>query len=253
MARQRSHRSRRRRRGRFSGLYVFVSVLIVTAALIAAAVVFFRVQDVTVEGNSHYTQEEVVKVSGIKTGDNLIAIPKGKIASAIRTYLPYVESVSIKRKLPDGVRIIVRERKAAASIHSADGRWLISSQGKLLEPAGDQNVVQIEGLTAAVPYPGDTVQVAEENQATLDYVLSLLTVLENRDLLADCRTIDCSSGTFLRLEWRIYELKLPRDGDYDAMMRMLLAALDSDKMPKDEPGTFDFTVAEGEVYFRRSK
>ena len=252
MAQQRRHCSRRRRRGRFSGLYRLLSVVAVAAAVIVACLVFFRVNTVTVAGNSRYTAEEIIAASGIETGDNLIAMSKSRVASAIRTQLPYVESVAIRRQLPDGVLLTVKERQAAASVDSAGGRWLISSQGKVLEEDDGRAVVSIRGLKAVAPYAGGTIQVAGEDEVTLSHVLALLAALEGRELLAGCREVDCSPSAYIMMRWSIYEVKLPRGGDYDRMLQMLLAALDSDEMPKDEPGTFDFTVKEGELYFQRA-
>lgn len=253
MARQRSHKVRRRRRGRFRGIYQLLTILLVTAAVIAACLVFFRVNTVLVEGNGRYTADEVIAASGIETGDSLIALSKGKVAGLIRTKLPYIESVSIQRKFPDVVVLTVKERSAAASVPGGSGRWLISSQGKLLEEDGGQSVVKVIGLRAVSPYAGGTLQVAESDTATLSYVLALLTALENRGLLADCTTLDCTSDVSMTLQYGIYALKLPRGGDYDYMLRLLLSALENERMPQGVAGTFDFTVKDGEVFFRSSE
>ena len=251
MAQQRRHQSRRRRRGRFGGLYRFFAALAVMAAVVAACVVFFRINTVTVEGNSRYTAEEVIEASGIVEGDNLIALSKSKIASAIRMKLPYVESVSIRRKLPDGVLLTVRERVAVASVDSDSGRWLISSQGKVLEEAGDQPVVTVKGLKAINPYAGGNLEVEEADANTLDHVLNLLEALEAQDMLSDSRVLDCSPSTYLTLSWDIYTIKFPRGGDYSYLLRFVRSALASEDMPKNEPGTIDLTVKEGELYFKR--
>ena len=251
MAQQRRHQSRRRRRGRFSGLYRFFAVVAVLAAVIAACVVFFRINTVTVQGNSRYAAEEIIEASGIVNGDNLIAISKSQIASAIRMKLPYVESVSIQRKLPDGVELTVRERVAVASVDSSGGRWLISSQGKILEEAGNQSVVIVKGLQAVDPYAGGNLEVAEEDANTLDHVLSLLDALEAQNMLPGSRELDCSHSAYLTLSWDIYTIKFPRGGDYAYFLRFVQRALASEDMPQNEPGTIDLTVKEGELYFKR--
>lgn len=250
MARQRKHRTYRRRRGRFRGLYRLLSILLVAAAVVAACLVFFRVNTVTVEGGVRYTAEEIVAASGIRTGDNLVALSKSQVAEKIRTELPYVESVSIRRKLPDGVVLTVKERSAAASVSGSGSHWLISSQGKLLEQENGQDVVMVMGLQALSPYAGGTVMVAEKDEATLSYVLEILTALESREMLPLCTELDCTSDVSITLKYGIYELKMPRGGDYDYMLRLLRSALESEKMPQGVPGVFDFTVKDGEVYFR---
>lgn len=253
MSQQRRHRSRRRRRGRFGGLYRFLAVLAVLAAVAAACVVFFRVNEVTVSGNARYTAQEIVDASGIGQGDNLIALSKGQIASTIRMKLPYVESVSINRRLPDGVEITVRERVAVASVESSGGRWLISSQGKLLEEAGDHQVVRVKGLTALAPYAGSTMEVAEESANTLAYVLDILTALEEKEMLDPGGVLDCTHTSYITLTWGIYTIKFPRGGDYSYMLRMIQAALAHEDMPQNEPGTFDLTVEDNAVHFKRDR
>jgi cell division protein FtsQ len=58
-------------------------VLLVTIAVVVACVVFFRVNTVTVTGAARYTEQELLDVAGIQTGDNLVALPKNKIAGRI--------------------------------------------------------------------------------------------------------------------------------------------------------------------------
>lgn len=253
MAAQRRRHSRRRRRGRFSGLYRFFAVLAVIAAIVAACVIFFRINEVAVTGHSRYTAQEIVEASGIMKGDNLVALPKGQIASTIRTRLPYIESVSLRRQLPDTVAITVRERVAVASVDSADGRWLISSQGKLLEQAADHQVVTVEGLTAKAPYAGNNLEVSEEQSNSLDHVLALLDALEQAEMLDRCGTLDCTPSTYITLAWDIYTIKFPRGGDYPYMLRLVNMALAHEDMPQMQPGTFDLTVEDNAVHFKPAR
>lgn len=225
----------------------------VSAAVVVACVVFFRVNTIEVTGNVRYTTEEVIAASGIHPGDNLMVMAKSRIASSIRTQLPYVEAVSIQRVLPDGVTIRVTERVAAASVDSAEGRWLISSQGKLLEPAGGGQVMEISGLTALAPYAGGMIQVAEEDESTLRYVLELLGELESRGMLSRCTALDCSAVTYMMLSYDIYRLKLPRGVDYSYYIQLAQSALDSGRIPEGKGGVLDLTVTEGKVYFSQGE
>ena len=250
MARQRRHPRSKRRRGRFRGLYKLLSILLIAAAVVLAGVVFFRVNSVEVTGNVRYTAAEVIAASGIEMGDNLVVLPRSRVSAAICANLPYVESVSVKKALPDGVVLVVTERVAAASVESAEGRWLVSAQGKLLElDKGAVETIRITGLTAVGPYPGGMIQAAEGQEATLRYVGELLGELEARGLLA----LDCSAATSMTLDWGIYRVKLPRGGDYSYYLSLTQAALDSGKLPEGVPGTLDLTITEGKVNFKTEK
>lgn len=251
MARQRRHARPRRRRGRFSGLYKVLSVMLVAAAVVLACVVFFRVNSVEVSGNVRYTVEEIIEASGIEIGDNLAVLSRSRVSAAICAKLPYVENVNIKKVLPDGVVLKVSERVAAASVESAEGRWLISAQGKLLEKDnGATKSVTVSGLTAVGPYPGGMIQVAEEEKTTLSYVKELLIQLESHGWLGQCTVLDCTAVTSMTLDYGIYQVKLPRGGDYNYYLSLTESALASGKIPEGVGGSLDLTVAEGKVYFR---
>ena len=250
MARQRRHSRPSRRRGRFGGLYKALSALLIAAAVITACVVFFRVNAIQVEGNVRYTREEVIEASGIQMGDNLIALSRSRVSAGIRAQLPYVEGVTIQRAYPDKLVIRVTERVAAASVESAEGRWLISSQGKLLEKDnGSVKTVQVTGLTAVGPFAGGTLQVAEEEQPTLDYVKELLAAAENHGMLEQCTRLECSSATSMTLYYGIYRIKLPRGGDYDYCIRLAQAALSSGKIQEGQGGLLDLTVTQDRARF----
>ena len=254
MARQRRHSSSRRRRGRFSGLYRIFSILAVAVALVVACVVFFRINEVTVAGNDRYTAQEIIDASGIRTGDNLIALSKSRVAGNIIARLPYVRSVSIERLLPDGVLLTVTEHVASAAISDGKNWWYLAEQGKVLEQApSPDGVMTITGLTARTPIPSDPVRVDEEEETTLGYVLALMEELSRRGMLQDCTELDCTAATSMTLSYDIYQVKLPRRADYSEYLALLQAALSSEEMPKDVPGTFDLTVQDGRAYFQQEE
>ena len=255
MARQRRHKRSIRRRGRFSGLYKVLSILLAAGAIAAACIVFFRVNTVEVEGNVRYTAQEIIDASGVKTGDNLIALPASRVSASIRVQLPYVEGVSLQRDYPDRLVIRVTERVAAASVDSAEGRWLISAQGKLLEKDnGAVQTLQITGLTAVGPYAGGMLQAEEGQQLTADYVKALLAALERFDMLSQCTALDCTSASSMTLNYGIYRLKLPRGGDYEYQIELaktaLSTGLEQGKIQEGQSGLLDLTVMDGKAHFR---
>ena len=251
MAQERRHKSRsRRRRGRFGFFYQLLSVLLVAAALTTACVVFFRVNNITVIGNSRYTVQEVIEASGIQQGDNLITLSPSRVAARIRLRLPYVSSVSIRRALPDTVVLEIEEHAAAAAISDGKGWWYIAAQGKVLEQVGSPgSVMSVTGLTAQDPVPGELVAVEEEQASRLEYVLDLLMALDAREMLADCSALDCSRPGVLLLDYRDFRLKLPSTGEFDYMLGFLEGIFKEGRVDRDGSGTFDFTIEEGKAVY----
>ena len=110
---------------RVGALFAPLAFLIICAALVFAMSVFFRVSRITVTGNALYTEEEITTAAGIEKGDNLFFINRFSAIARIRARLPYIETVSIERALPNRVTITVSESRAIAYVTAETGCWVI--------------------------------------------------------------------------------------------------------------------------------
>lgn len=118
------------------------SRLLIMAAIVAAVIfgvaIFFKVNTVEVQGNTIYSAEEIRSASGIQKDDNLFTLNKEAAAGSIKASLPYVETVSIIRFLPDKIVIEVKESDATFAVTTdTNTTWLINSVGKALEQISD--------------------------------------------------------------------------------------------------------------------
>ena len=245
MARRR--RNRRYRRSRLTVPFRILSFFLICGAILAALLLFFKVQTVTVAGNSRYTQEEILAVTDIQEGENLFLINKYAVASAITGQLPYVEAVSIRSALPDTLVIEVRECRAAAYIRYEGADWLLNAGGKLLERVTDGetgDTVELTGVTALQPSPGTQLAVSQEESRKLEDALALLGALEERGLLAGADSIDLSSDS--RMEMRYEDrltVRLAYASDYDYDAKALAAAIDY--LGPEERSVVDLTFEDG--------
>lgn len=85
----------------------------------------FSVKTIDVTGNSIVPDEKIVELSEIAAGERLYAVNIKDSAKKIG-YYPYVESVTVKRRLPDRIVIDIVERQAGG--RSGDHQWLHPSQ-----------------------------------------------------------------------------------------------------------------------------
>ena len=118
MASPRNKRKRKRGKGRLGPLFKLLCAGAVAVALTRGATVFFQVETVAVTGNSRYSQEEIIKATGIQTGDNLFRMNKYQIAHQVLQGLPYVEELTIRRALPSTIVITVKEWNAVARVEA---------------------------------------------------------------------------------------------------------------------------------------
>ena len=140
------------------------SRLLIMAAIVAAVIfgvaIFFKVNTVEVQGNAIYSAEEIRSASGIQKGDNLFTLNKEAAAGSIKASLPYVETVSIIRFLPDKIVIEVKESDATFAVTTdTNTTWLINSVGKALEQISDS--APDSALTAEPTAPDVEVPVEE--------------------------------------------------------------------------------------------
>ena len=258
MARYQRKHQRRRRRSRFSGLSKLLSAVLILAAIVAGCIVFFRVDQVQVEGNARYTQEEIVQVSGILKGDNLFLLNKYKIIDQILEQLTYVEKVSIRRELPSTICITVTETAVAAAVKDAENEtwWCISSDGKILERADDPGgYPQVTGLAPLAPSEGTELQVEESQRLTKEALLSLLAQLEQYDLISGVGTIDLSTPSQVVMNYggRLV-VKLPQTADFAYDVKMFASILEeyvSVYWSDADTGTLDMTYSDGQPHLTK--
>ena len=113
----------------FSGPIVFFLVIV---AMIFVMSVFFRISDISVEGNVHYTDSEIIQAIDIEEGDNIFFFDRFAALSRVFAKLPYIEEVAIERSLPNKVKITVSESEALAYIVLGDEYWTIDHSCKIL-------------------------------------------------------------------------------------------------------------------------
>ena len=136
------------------------------AAVLAGCVAFFRVNQVIVNGNSRYTAEEIVEASSVHTGDNLFLVNKPKTARALMRKLPYVENVSVVRRLPDTLELRVTESAAVrpSRLRGAGGWWMPEAAAGQGDASLQGTLPQILGLTPIAPGLGSRIAVDQETE-----------------------------------------------------------------------------------------
>lgn len=250
MARKQMKKRRRHRRGRFAILYKVLSMLMICAAIVAAMILFFKVDSIQVEGNQRYESQQIVEVSGVLQGDNLFLLNKYDISRRIYEQLPYVQQVQISRSFPSGLVIEVKEGGAAAAIEQSDGLWLLSSSGKLLEHTGLSTPLhcpKIRGVDLLMPSAGQSFALPEEQTLAREHLLQLVQSLEKHGMSELIKTIDLSSSIRITLTYTDrFSVYIPWGSDMDYKVRYLATVVE--RLESNERGIIDL-MSEAEAHF----
>ena len=179
----------RRRRG-FSRPLIFVVVIVVSIFILS---LFFRVEDIQVEGNSHYTDEEIIRAIDIEEGDNLFFFDRFAAISRVFSKLPYIEEVSLKRALPNRMTVSVSESKAYAYLILGDEEWTMDHNCKILGKAAEGEtaaLVPIVNFDPGTLFIGERLTAASGDEAPVDYLNEILIQIEGRGLTNDIDRIN---------------------------------------------------------------
>ncbi len=154
------------RKNRRRAIAYTVMVLAAAAAFFAVVfTVFFKISEISVSGDTHYGEAELVSAAGIETGTPLFGFDAGNVETRILNELPYVKEVSVSRKIPSTVGIEITEERAAFAFRVANDDYIVSDTFKVLErvPAGKapQELVKVTTGPVDVCIVGGEISFAE--------------------------------------------------------------------------------------------
>ena len=203
-------RARRRKNRIFSALRALASFALVAGAIIAAIVIFFKITDISVVGNSLYSASDIIKETSLKVGENMFAFDKFSIIKKIKKKFPFIKDIQIDRKLPDKIVITTEEYQSAGYIEENGVFWLISSDGKLLKNGkiqdGDTQIsecAQIVGITLENPVVGEILEISEKDKKKP--LIDILQSIEKSAILKKVSKIDVS---------KLYRITMLYDGRF---------------------------------------
>ena len=175
---QRRINAKKRRRRRKTVSYTLI-VLLLGVAFCSIILIFFKVKEVKVENSisSMYTGNQIVEASSISIGQNLFSFKKKTVSDSILKSLPYIGEVTIKRRLPNTVVLIISETTDYVSVPYRGGYLIVSMDMKIL---GDtylqhEDIPAVYGVVPEKFNPGDILEA--ENKESIEGLSSLLKLI----------------------------------------------------------------------------
>ncbi len=124
-------------------LWVFLALAVAGAAFVAAGATYrycehswrFRIdssEDVEITGTHNVSHAQVLEIFGADIGRNIFFVPLGQRKLQLEQ-LPWVESASVMRFVPDRIKVEIRERTPVAFARIGSHIVLIDAAGVLME------------------------------------------------------------------------------------------------------------------------
>jgi cell division protein FtsQ len=172
-------KKKRRKKHYFLRLLVFIAVVVGIICLMTSSL--FDVQKIEVEGNSYFTAEQVIARSGITQGVNIFFSIDKRGAKKGLMEDPYIKNVTVERKLPSTVVILVEERQETAAVPFTDKYIIVDGEGLILRTSEVEPKIPIlMGLTIKEMEPGKPLEV-EEN-SVLNDTLGMVSIMQQSEV-----------------------------------------------------------------------
>ena len=130
---ERYYQKKKRRKKRAKVVFfTLLFILMMLTLAILSVTVFFNAETILVEGNTHYSAEEMLEVGGLKVGQNLFRLDKFEVIDKMQE-LPYVKTVTIKRRLPNTLNVKVQENEPVVWLPAGNQAALLNEEYRVLE------------------------------------------------------------------------------------------------------------------------
>ncbi|MBQ4645253.1 MAG: FtsQ-type POTRA domain-containing protein [Clostridia bacterium] len=199
---RRIQRNKRNRRKKIIFRSIIGVVFLVVGVIVGLSL-FFNINKIVVSGDAVYSHETVIKASGVTEGDNLIFLSKSKLNEKISSELTYIGSVTVKRRLPSTLELVVKKTDAKLGIAMNGYFTLLDENGKVLEKDLEtvgENIILLNLGEIESAELGETVVTKEEKTFT-----------KLHDVLSECERIGLHDISLMDIS-DIYNIKIVYQG-----------------------------------------
>lgn len=168
----------------------FVIILLIAGLIALLRSSLFNIKEINIKiaNNKLLTESQIKELSTINVGQNIYSINKRKIVENIKSE-PYVESVKIKRSLPNILKIEITERTVKFRLDYSGQYIYVDNQGYILEKSSEPNdKILITGYSTTELEDGNKLNM--EDLEKLSAVIQIMQEAENNGIKNDITKIN---------------------------------------------------------------
>ena len=230
---------------------VFILIVIMGICFFVANLSIFSIKEIEITGNQVVNTDQIKQLTELTKEDNIFRINKSVIINKLKGN-SYIDSVTIKRKLPNTLQINIVERTRKYAIKLAESYIYINNQGYILEISTDKlDLPIITGLKTDFSNIHAGNRLIEEDLEELNTIIKIIEVANSNDIGSLISKIDVSNKNNYLLEIES-EGKKAYIGDCSNLNTRILNLKFILEQEKGIPGTafIDMDLNAGRVYFR---
>ena len=201
---------RQRRERRFKIVKFFLKILLLIAIIVGVFLFLFispvfNIKEVSVQGNNKINSEEIKSLSQLTIDENIFRFSSKEVEENVKENA-YVDTVDIKRKLPNTVEITITERETKYQLEYGNAFIYIDKDGYILE-ISDVNanlpIIRGYGTLQENLQPGN--KLTDEDCEKLITVEKFLRAAQNNGIYDIITYVDISDS-------KDYKIEMPTKG-----------------------------------------
>ena len=200
----RLYRERRLRRRRLRLFFIGLLVLAMMFFMIfLISRYYFVVRELSVEGSSRYTDEEVLRAACITVKDSMFSFSEKEVEAKLKEQYPYIASVLLEKDYPDSVKLIVKEEDTTFYFEMMGEYFLFNHELRLMEKFDShQEMLTVRNpIMVKMPVPKSCIVPQYIQFADgFEYVFALIEELSSSELLACVVEMDLRDKFVIRLQ-----------------------------------------------------
>ena len=235
---------KKRRRQRIIFYVVTVAAAVIFCTLLSMTV-FFKIDEIAVEGITRYSQEEIIEASLIHKNDNLLLCSTSPGEKKIVSEIPYVENVSIRKKLFNQIVIHITEARPTSIVENKGRYYVLSQKGKIIE-IDKKKLYDVPSILGAKLKNETLCAYAEyENDNIKKYIDEIMEKVAQYKL-KDVETIDITSPTHIVLIRKNgFRISIGSPENIDCKFKTIMEVMEKD-VPLSATGELDVSLSDTE-------
>ncbi len=242
---------KKRKKTKFHVIFFIILGIIIAGAIFSFAY-YFRINNFEIEGNTHFSDEDIILMSKVEPGTHFLQLKNNRIEELIDSE-PRLTVKQITYKAPDTLYIEVEEHDPVASIPYGSSYIIISSEGRSLgQYAESEGYPQVYGVELSSAETGKKVE--SDDTFRLEQLRLIVSSLESHGEIGNISGINLlnTSHIFITCSNGIEIVFGGYREDYDELtvkMHKVLEALAKEGM---NAGTVDISYNDFAIFKGRS-
>ena len=173
--------------------WISLFLVIIGGGIFTLVSPIFNIKEIQVSNNNQIATETIVSISQLQLGQNLFRFNKNQVEKKIKTN-PYVETVNVKRKIPNKIEIQIKERDKNYNVEFLNGYAYINNQGYILEISEQKlDLPVIIGISTKQEQVVEGNRLDEEDLGKLEVVIQIMNICKDYDLNKKVSSIDITN------------------------------------------------------------